>query len=138
MTERAVVQANPVALPRHPPPSPGPPPSTTPIAQQPHDPRRVAGYRAVRLLLDLHFTPVLAELICAQVDLDVPALDLAATGGVAQAVRLRPHRRGFAEEVLRAYTYQCAMCGFDGALGLIPWPSRRPMSAGTASKAPTS
>jgi hypothetical protein len=34
-----------------------------------------------RLLLDLHFTPVLAELICAAVDLDVPALDLAGTGG---------------------------------------------------------
>jgi putative restriction endonuclease len=73
---------------------------------------------AARLLLDLHFTPVLAELICAAVDLDVPALDLAGTGGAAQAAaRLRPRRRGFAEEVLRAYAYQCAMCGFDGALG---------------------
>jgi putative restriction endonuclease len=75
---------------------------------------------AARLLLDLHFTPVLAELICAAVDLDVPTLDLAATGGAAQAARLRPRRRGFAEEVLRAYAYQCAMCGFDGALGHYP------------------
>jgi len=33
---------------------------------------------------------------------------------------LRPRRRGFAEEVLRAYAYQCAMCGFDGALGHYP------------------
>lgn len=30
-----------------------------------------------------------------------------------------PRRRGFAEEV-RAYAYQCAMCGFDGALGRYP------------------
>jgi putative restriction endonuclease len=29
-------------------------------------------------------------------------------------------RSGFAEEVLRAHAYQCAMCGFDGALGRNP------------------
>jgi len=81
------------------------------------DPKTLA---AARLLLDLHFTPVLAELICAAVDLDVPALDLAGSGGAAQAARLRPRRRGFAEEVLGAYAYQCAMCGFDGALGRYP------------------
>jgi putative restriction endonuclease len=75
---------------------------------------------AARLLLDLHFTPVLAELICAKVDLDVPALDLAGSDRISRTVRLRPRRRGFAEEVLRAYTYQCAMCGFDGALGHYP------------------
>ena len=82
------------------------------------DPKTLA--TAARLLLDLHFTPVLAELICAAVDLDVPALDLAGSGGAAQTTRLRPRRRGFAEEVLRAYAYQCAMCGFDGALGRYP------------------
>ena len=80
------------------------------------DPKTLAA--AARLLLDLHLTPVLAELICAAVDLDVPALD--ASGGAAQPARLRPRRRGFAEEVLRAYAYQCAMCGFDGALGRYP------------------
>ena len=46
--------------------------------------------------------PVLAELICAAVDLDldldVPALDLTGSGGAAPAARLRPRRRGFAEE----------------------------------------
>jgi len=81
------------------------------------DPKTLAA--AARLLLDLHFTPVLAELICAAVDLDVPTLDLAAAGGPAQPTRLRPRRRGFAEEVLRAYAYQCGMCGFDGALGSL-------------------
>ena len=75
---------------------------------------------AARLLLDRHFTPVLAELICAAVDLDVSALDLAGSEGVAEAACFRPRRRGFAEEVLRAYAYQCAMCGFDGALGHYP------------------
>ena len=50
----------------------------------------------------------------------MPALDLAGSGGTAQAGRLRSRRRGFAEEVLRAYAYQCAMCGFDGALGRYP------------------
>jgi putative restriction endonuclease len=57
---------------------------------------------------------VLAGLICAEVDLDLPLLTVA-TRPVA-----RPRRAGFAEEVLRAYAYQCAMCGFDGALGRNP------------------
>lgn len=61
---------------------------------------------ATRLLLDRHFTPVLAELICLAVDLDVAALDLAGSDGAAHAVRAQPRRRGFAEEVLRAYAYQ--------------------------------
>ena len=46
------------------------------------DPRTLAA--VARLLLDLHFTPVLAELICAAVDLDVPALDLAGSGGATR------------------------------------------------------
>ncbi len=41
---------------------------------------------AARLLLDRHFTPVLAELICAAVDLDIPALDLAGSEGVLQSL----------------------------------------------------
>jgi putative restriction endonuclease len=82
------------------------------------DPATLAA--AARLLLDLHFTPVLAELICAAVDLDVPALDLAGSEAVSRTVRLQPRRSGFAEQVLRAYVYQCAMCGFDGALGHYP------------------
>jgi hypothetical protein len=94
---------------------------------------------AARLLLDMHFTPVLAELICAQVDLDVPALDLAGRDRISGTIRLRPRCRGFAQEVLRAYAYQCAMCGFDGALGHYPvaietahvrWHSRVPEPKG--------
>ncbi len=67
-----------------------------------------------------HFTSVLADLICAAVDLDTAALDLAGNEKAPQAARSRQRCRGFAEEVLRAYAYQCAMCGFDGALGHYP------------------
>ena len=83
------------------------------------DPATLAA--AARLLLDLHFTPVLAELICAAVDLDVPVLDLAGTERVSRTLRLRPRRRGFAEEVLRAYAYQMR----DVRLRRRPRPLRR-------------
>jgi len=74
---------------------------------------------AARLLLDRHFTPVLAPLIC-----DVVGLDL---GAVAQpevlvpAGRVRRRRSAaFAEQVLRMYAYCCAACGFDGRVGTVP------------------
>lgn len=73
---------------------------------------------AARLLLDRHFTPVLSELICDAVDLDVASLNAAAP--VDAQSRRSTRRSGFAEEVLLAYAYRCAMCGFDGALGRTP------------------
>ena len=82
------------------------------------DPKTLAA--AACLLLDLHFTPVLAELICDAADLGVPRPRPRRNWRSAQATRFRPRRRCFAEEVLRAYAYQCAMCGFDGALGRYP------------------
>ncbi len=81
------------------------------------DPGNLAA--AARLLLDLHFTPGLSALICDQAGLDLAVLELAACTGVAVA-RRSARRSGFAEDVLRAYAYQCAMCGFDGALGRNP------------------
>jgi len=74
---------------------------------------------AARLLLNLHFTPGLAVMICDAVGLDLAVLELAANPAVA-AARRSLRRPGFAEDVLRAYAYQCAMCGFDGALGRNP------------------
>jgi putative restriction endonuclease len=74
---------------------------------------------AARLLLDRHFTPVLADLICAEVNLDLPSLNAVVSPAETRITR-RPRRPGFAEEVLLAYAYQCAMCGFDGALGRTP------------------
>jgi putative restriction endonuclease len=75
---------------------------------------------AARLLLDLHFTPALEAMICDQVGLDINALEAAATTSRKAAVTRRPRARGFAEAVLRAYAYKCAMCGFDGRLGRNP------------------
>lgn len=74
---------------------------------------------AGRLLLDRHFTPTLSDLICAAVDLDVAELSADGFPGTTPA-RRSTRRSGFAEEVLRAYAYRCAMCGFDGALGRTP------------------
>jgi putative restriction endonuclease len=73
---------------------------------------------AARLLLDRHFTPVLSDLICDAVGLNLAGLNTEPVG--TGAVRRRTRRPGFAEEVLRAYAYQCAMCGYDGALGRTP------------------
>ncbi len=75
---------------------------------------------AARLLLDEHFTPILADLICAEVGLDLASLDLADSAAAVPGGQRRERRRGFAEEVLRAYAYQCSMCGFDGTLGRQP------------------
>src|SRR4030095_7862418 len=80
------------------------------------DPATLAA--AARQLLDLHFTPALASLICDAVDLDVATLEAASLQPPIRG--RRPRRQGFAEEVLRAYAYACAVCGFDGALGRNP------------------
>lgn len=80
------------------------------------DPRNLAA--AARLLLDQHFTPTLEEPICAAAGLDHATLS---AGPAAIATpKARKRRAGFPEEVLRAYAYSCAMCGFDGALGRNP------------------
>jgi putative restriction endonuclease len=83
------------------------------------DPRVVAD--AARLLLDLHFTPSLAPLISSVcgLDLDAPGAHGSVTVEVHDGPR-RARRASFAEEVLRAYSYACAFCGYDGALGRNP------------------
>lgn len=69
---------------------------------------------AAQLILDEHFTPTLARLI-----IDTVGLDLA-VAPPGSAVGRRRRSAAFAETVRRAYAYQCAMCGFDGALGRTP------------------
>ncbi|MGH3389136.1 MAG: phosphorothioated DNA-binding restriction endonuclease [Actinomadura sp.] len=71
---------------------------------------------AVRVLLDRHFTSTLTELICSAVGLDLATPEVAAEPSPTRRARTP----GFAEQVLRAYAYACAMCGFDGALGRNP------------------
>ncbi|WP_374196698.1 phosphorothioated DNA-binding restriction endonuclease [Streptomyces sp. ISL-96] len=73
---------------------------------------------AARLLLEPHFTPALEAAICDAVGLDLAVLEDAACQPTTKKRRKR--RPGFAEEVLHAYAYACAMCGYDGALGRNP------------------
>ncbi|WP_340560032.1 phosphorothioated DNA-binding restriction endonuclease [Streptomyces sp. GSL17-111] len=71
--------------------------------------------RMTRLLLDLHFPTSLHGDLCATIGLD---LEPPESGGVASARRRRDRR--MRELVLTAYAYQCAFCGYDGALGAAP------------------
>ncbi|WP_052847652.1 phosphorothioated DNA-binding restriction endonuclease [Streptomyces avicenniae] len=76
---------------------------------------------ASRLLLDQHFTPALEGPLCEAAGLDLTTLELTVHRQLAdRAVRRRQRRADFAEEVLRAYAYTCAMCGYDGRLGRHP------------------
>lgn len=73
---------------------------------------------AARLLLEQHFTPALEAPICDAVGLDLTGLDEVVY--IPAERKRRKRRAGFAEEVLHAYAYACAFCGFDGALGRNP------------------
>jgi putative restriction endonuclease len=76
---------------------------------------------AGRLLIDRHFTPALTEPICEAAGLELTAYEAGAYDLLALQPERRPRRSsGFAEKVLAAYAYACAMCGFDGALGRNP------------------
>ncbi|MFF5424513.1 MULTISPECIES: phosphorothioated DNA-binding restriction endonuclease [unclassified Streptomyces] len=74
---------------------------------------------AVRLLLEQHFTPALEAPICDAVGLNLISGAGDAAPGPAERKKRR-RRAGFAEEVLHAYAFACAFCGFDGALGRNP------------------
>lgn len=69
-----------------------------------------------RLLLDSNFEPSLHADICALAGLDLETAETA-----APAVGLERRRRSptFRREVLMAYEYQCAFCGYDGTLGRV-------------------
>ncbi|MEV7865546.1 phosphorothioated DNA-binding restriction endonuclease [Streptomyces sp. NPDC088124] len=76
--------------------------------------------RLVHLLLDTHFPPSLHADIANDVGLDLE-LDAAVGSAAAPAVR-EDRRRGveLRRQVLVAYEYRCAFCGFDGSLGGVP------------------
>ncbi|MER6076976.1 phosphorothioated DNA-binding restriction endonuclease [Streptomyces sp. NPDC001833] len=74
---------------------------------------------AARLLLDQHFTPALEGPICDAVGLDLADPDDTVVYPPTKK-KGRVRRAGFAEEVLHAYAYACAFCGYDGALGRHP------------------
>jgi hypothetical protein len=111
--------------------------------QRPPLPRRIPATRdksssTRRLPLDLHFTPILAELICACVDLDVPALDLAGSDPVSPGPSGCGHGATGSPKKSCAPTPISAQCA-DSTVrsGTTRSRLRRPMCAGTASRALT-
>jgi len=80
------------------------------------DPTLIA--ESARLLIDVNFTSTYLDPICAEVGLDLEAVQNAAW---QQRKPARPRRRpGFRSEVLHGWRNRCAMCGYDGAMGLAP------------------
>ena len=71
---------------------------------------------AARVLLDHNFTPTLEEPLLADVGLDLTI----STGPTLVTTKKKTRDPKFAEKVLIAYDYSCAVCGFDGALGRTP------------------
>ena len=69
-----------------------------------------------RVLLDSNFEPSLHADICALAGLDLEAAETAVPSAGAER---RRRSAAFRHEVLMAYEYQCAFCGYDGALGRI-------------------
>ncbi len=70
------------------------------------------------LLLDIHFPPSIHSDIAAAVGLDLES----AEGRRQLSGRGTGRRRGveLRGQVLVAYEYRCAFCGFDGAIGRMP------------------
>jgi putative restriction endonuclease len=70
-----------------------------------------------RTILDREFPESLHGEICAVAGLDVEALEVGAA--VERVARLDARRRSprFRDDILVAYEYRCAVCGFDGSLG---------------------
>ena len=67
-------------------------------------------YEIIRSLLDAHFPPSLHEDILQAVGIELPL----------QAFDTRTRTSNFRKNVLRAYEYKCAVCGFDVKLGDSP------------------
>lgn len=74
---------------------------------------------SARLLIDLNFTPTYLGPICADVGLELEAAEESAWPP-GRTARTRSRRAGFRSEVLHGWRNQCAMCGYDGALGRDP------------------
>ena len=70
---------------------------------------------AAHSLFDANFPESLHADICAQVGLDLQAVEAQAARHRASSLRRRDP--AFRDLVLMAYEYRCAMCGYDGRLG---------------------
>ena len=67
-------------------------------------------FEIIQSLLDAHFPPSLHEDILQAVDIELPL----------QAFDTKTRTSNFRKNVLRAYEYKCAVCGFDVKLGDSP------------------
>ncbi|MFB7271760.1 phosphorothioated DNA-binding restriction endonuclease [Streptomyces sp. NPDC056244] len=76
--------------------------------------------RLAHLLLDLHFPPSLHPDIAATVGLDLDLADGARRGPAPAAAEARRRAAELRGQVLVAYEYRCAFCGFDGSIGRVP------------------
>ncbi|MGG2465736.1 phosphorothioated DNA-binding restriction endonuclease [Streptomyces sp. RGM 3693] len=72
--------------------------------------------RLTRVLLDTHFPPSLHRDLCEAVGLDLELAETESVHGADAAARRQRDRR-LRELILTAYEFQCAFCGYDGALG---------------------
>ncbi|MGW3043832.1 phosphorothioated DNA-binding restriction endonuclease [Kitasatospora sp. NPDC001159] len=72
--------------------------------------------RMARVLLDAHFPPSLHADLCESVGLDLEHAESGTMNG-ADTVARRQRDRRMRELILTAYEFQCAFCGYDGALG---------------------
>ncbi|MFD0409780.1 phosphorothioated DNA-binding restriction endonuclease [Kitasatospora sp. NPDC127116] len=75
--------------------------------------------RMARVLLDAHFPASLHTDLCEAVGLDLERAETGAVRG-AQAAARRQRDRRMRELILTAYEFQCAFCGYDGAIGGSP------------------
>ncbi|MEU8293752.1 phosphorothioated DNA-binding restriction endonuclease [Streptomyces pseudogriseolus] len=71
--------------------------------------------RMARVLLDLNFPPSLHGDLCEAVGLELEPTESEQFSAMR---RRRDHR--MREQVLTAYAYQCAFCGYDGRIGAVP------------------
>ncbi|MEV7240501.1 phosphorothioated DNA-binding restriction endonuclease [Streptomyces sp. NPDC093248] len=71
--------------------------------------------RMARVLLDLNFPPSFHCDLCEAVGLELEPTE----GEQFPAVRRRRDPR-MREQVLTAYEYRCAFCGYDGRIGIVP------------------
>lgn len=72
--------------------------------------------RMGRVLLDAHFPTSLHAELCEAVGLDLEQAEAGIVRG-ADAEARRQRDRRMRELILTAYEFQCAFCGYDGALG---------------------
>ncbi|MFE4516188.1 phosphorothioated DNA-binding restriction endonuclease [Kitasatospora sp. NPDC056783] len=72
--------------------------------------------RMARVLLDAHFPVSLHADLCEAVGLDLERSETGAVRGAEVAARRQRDRR-MREQILTAYEFQCAFCGYDGAIG---------------------